>query len=192
MKKKLTVVIAIFGVAGILTAAILQDFSRYEILKNPQFGKMADQKMLVVEAKGDPNTAGAAAFGLLFKTFFSLKGVQMTAPRARWSSPGGVGKDPKEQWIGFYALPLPETITALPAGTEGARIETWTYGDVAEILHIGGYGAEAPTISRLHKFIADGGYEIAGMHEEEYIRGPGMASDPSQYLTIIRYPVKKK
>jgi hypothetical protein len=41
--------------------------------------------------------------------------------------------------------------------------------------------------------VLDSGYVIAGEHEEEYIKGPGMFSkgDPEKYLTIIRYRVKK-
>jgi hypothetical protein len=148
--------------------------------------------MLVVEAKGDPNTAGQAAFGLLFKTFFSLPGVQMAAPRARWSSPDKAA-DAKSEWTGSYALPLPASVTGLPAGIQGVKIEVWSYGEVAEVLHVGPYAAEGPTIQALHKFIADQGYVIAGLHEEEYLVGPGMGNAPPEsYRTIIRYQVKKK
>ena len=36
--------------------------------------------------------------------------------------------------------------------------------------------------------------QIAGPHEEEYLRGPGMlfAGDPGTYLTLIRYQVRRK
>jgi hypothetical protein len=166
-----------------------QDLSSYESLKTPRLATMARQKMLVVEAKGDPNVVAKDAFGLLFKTFFSLKGVRMTAPRARWAN---IATDPKDQWVGLFGLPLPDSVTGLPEGTQGARIEEWDYGEVAEILHIGPYSEETPTIERLHAFIHENGYEIAGPHEEEYLKGPGMAASPADYWTIIRYPVKKK
>jgi hypothetical protein len=149
---------------------------------------MPDQKVLVVEAKGDPNVAGQSAFGLLFKTFFSLPGAQMAAPRARWL---GAGDKPKDQWVGLYALPLPATVTELPAGTTGVRIETWEYGEVAEILHVGPYDQETPAIERLHAFIKEKGYRLAGPHEEEYLKGPGMGASPADYLTIIRLRVRK-
>jgi hypothetical protein len=59
---------------------------------------------------------------------------------------------------------------------------------------VGGYDKEKPTIERLKAFIEQSGYEIAGLHEEEYLRGPGMIfrGNPDTYLTIIRYPVRKK
>lgn len=166
-----------------------QDLSKYEYLKEPQINEMPQQKMLVVEAKGDPNVVGKDAFGLLYKTFFSLKGVRMAAPCARWLNPL---TDPKDVWVGLYGLPLPESVTSLPANITGVRIEDWEYGEVAEILHIGPYSEETPTIEKIHKFIQEKGYEITGPHEEEYLKGPGMASDPSEYWTIIRYQIKKK
>ncbi|MBM2850090.1 MAG: hypothetical protein HW418_3032, partial [Anaerolineales bacterium] len=57
-----------------------------------------------------------------------------------------------------------------------------------EILHIGPYSEEGPTIQRLHEFIAASGYEIAGVHEEEYLTTP----KAKVQKTIIRYPVKKR
>ncbi len=43
------------------------------------------------------------------------------------------------------------------------------------------------------KFIKAQGYEVIGVHEEEYLKGPTMFSkgDPKKYVTIIRYRVKK-
>jgi len=182
---------------GICTAAALllnlslgaQDFSQYEKLKDPQINKKPNQKMLIVEAKGDPNIVAKEAFTTLFSTYFKLPGAKMAAPRARWLADLA---GPKEDWVGFYALPLSESVTSLPAGMEGVKIEEWEYGEVAEILHIGSYSNETPTIEKLHVFITAQGYVIAGPHEEEYLKGPGMVSDPSQYWTIIRYQVKKK
>lgn len=190
MKEKIAILFGLIILSA--WAAFAQQPPVDDSLKAPRLTTKPDQKMLVVEAKGDPNTAGGAAFGLLFKTFFSLPGVQMAAPRARWSSPG-FGKDDKSEWTGYYALPLPESVAGLPAGLQGVKIEVWSYGEVAEILHVGPYDKETPAIEALHKLIADKGYEIAGMHEEEYLVGPGMGNAPPEaYRTIIRYQVKKK
>ena len=167
-----------------------QDLSQYEKLKEPQIRKMPDkQKMLVVEKKGDPNVSAGEAFSLLHSTFFKLPGVKMSPPRARWLN---TLTDPKEEWIGLYALPLPESVDSLPAGVEGVKIDYWEYGEVAEILHVGAYNEETPMIEKLQAFIADQGYEMAGPHEEEYLRGPESGPDSSKYMTIIRYQVKRK
>ena len=51
-----------------------------------------------------------------------------------------------------------------------------------------------PTVEKLKSFVATNGYEIAGDHEEEYLKGPGMFSkgNPDEYYTILRYQVRKK
>ncbi len=173
------------------------DLGRYEFLKEPRITKMPDQKMLQVTAAGDPNLVAGKAFKLLFKTYYKIPGVSKSskpAPRARWAGDYNV----KSSWTGYYALPAPAETAALPAidPEPGCQIEltTWQYGDVAEILHVGPYANETPTIQKLHQFLKQQGYEIAGYHEEEYLRGPGMFSkgDPEKYMTIIRYRVKKR
>jgi hypothetical protein len=204
MLKKILVIAAIILVLAVLGAVVVgvlvfnkgPDLSQYQQLKSPRISPKADQRMLQVEATGDPNTAGLKAFALLFKTYYrNVKAKGMVAPRARWPKPFDT---PKDQWLGLYALPVPETLEKLketpdlPGLTVG--LTTWQYGEVAEIVHVGPYTAEAPTVERLKAFIAASGYGIAGPHEEEYLRGPGMfgKGDPDKYFTIIRYQVKRR
>lgn len=63
---------------------------------------------------------------------------------------------------------------------------------MAEILHIGPYSAEVPTTERLQSYIKEKGYRVIGVHEEEYLKGPGMfgKGNPEKYYTIIRYRVE--
>jgi len=63
----------------------------------------------------------------------------------------------------------------------------WEYGTVAQVVHLGPYRAEKKTVERLHRFIREKGYEVSGVHEEEYLTRPGAKLQK----TIIRYPVKK-
>ncbi len=168
----------------------VQNASASTALKDPAISTKPHQNMLVVEMQGDPNVVGQQAFSQLFGAFFKIPGVKIAPPRARWLN---IPADSRSQWIGLYALPLPESVTALPEGVEGARIEIWKYGEVAEILHLGPYSEEGPTIERLHRFIDSQGYQVVGPHEEEYLKSPGMGNiSPSDYQTIIRYPVVKK
>lgn len=169
-----------------------------EDLKEPRITTRLPQPMLLVEAKGDPTTVGAQAFGLLFQLYYQSpatpKGPQQPAPRARWP----VEFDqPRSEWLGIYAIPVPEGMDALPSHTAPpglkAMLTTWEYGDVAEVLHVGPYSREESTLERLREFVEGQGYTITGPHEEEYIRGPTMSgpSDPEQYLTILRYVVSR-
>jgi hypothetical protein len=169
-------------------------------LQTPRIATMQPMKVIQVIANGDPNEIGGDAFGLLMKTYFKLKGVpkggpDFKAPRARWPISADT---PKDQWTGYYALPVPQNITEIPEvkARHGLKAEliTWEYGEVAEILHVGPWSREEPTIKALKDFIEQSGYEINGLHEEEYLRSSGMlfAGDPEKYLTLIRYQVRKK
>lgn len=200
MHRKVTIAILIIVVIVVALYLFMMkgpDLTQYEPLKDPRITTMKDQKMVVVVAKGDPNMVASKAFSLLFKTYYKIEGVakwpKQPAPRARWS---GDFKVPSEL-LGRYALPVPESVGVLPTvdAEPGYKVEltTWEYGPVAEILHIGPYAKEVPTIEKLIQFIKDGGYAVAGDHEEEYIKGPGIffMGDPEKYYTIIRYRVEK-
>ena len=90
----------------------------------------------------------------------------------------------------MHGLPVPEDTTSLPQKVPDVevKIETWGYGTVAQILHLGPYDQEHPTIERLHRFIEESGYEIAGPHEEEYLTRP----DAKVIKTIIRYSIRRE
>ncbi len=170
--------------------------SELEHLRDPQISTRTAEKMLVVEATGDPRTEGARAFGLLFQLYYQIpetpKGPQQAAPRARWPNDFS---QPRSEWTGLYALPVPESVSVLPEHTAPpglhATLSMWDYGEVAEILHIGPYDQEVPTLQRLRDHAQARGYLLVEEHEEEYIRGPTMAGpgDPDQYITILRYRV---
>lgn len=168
-------------------------------LKAPQILTMAPQKVLLVRAKGNPNVVGKRAFGLLMKSYFALKGVpkggpDFKPPRARWPVQTDL---PMEEWEGLYAMPVPESIEQIKGGDAGGGLKvelaTWEYGEVAQILHVGPWDAEVPTVETLRAFLRSQGYELSGLHEEEYLKGPGwlFSGNPKNYLTLVRYPVRK-
>jgi hypothetical protein len=168
--------------------------AQFEVLKNPRITTMADQRMLVVEGRGEPGVLAGKALGLLYRTFFKIKGAQLCPPRARWPQPPTT---PGGEMVGIFGMPIPATVQGMPGITHkpglSLSLTTWNYGEVAEILHVGPYSGEGPTVAALKRFIADSGYEIAGPHEEVYLKGPGLLGpgNPKKYYTIIRYQVKK-
>lgn len=190
---------ALWAVAGSTTLAAQEmDPADYEDLAEPRIVERADERVLEVRAVGDPNEVGGAAFGLLFQLYFSSGAATGFAPpvaRARWQE--GLDEIPRSDWIGRYALLIPETVDSLPEHTppDGvtASITTWEYGTIAEILHIGRYDQEQPTIEQLKAFVEAEGYETFGGHEEDYVVGPTMAGpgNPDEYRTILRYRVHK-
>ncbi len=166
-------------------------------LTEPRIVKKPKQKMAVVVGKGDPNVVLPALMPALYGAAYTLKfdlkkagkeTFKVGALFGRWPDAHLV---PKDQWTGIYGLPIPSGTRKLPQKDPNVevKIETWDYGGVvAEILHIGPYADEGPTIQRLHEFIQAQGYEIAGVHEEEYLTSP----QAKVQKTLIRYPVKKK
>lgn len=67
------------------------------------------------------------------------------------------------------------------------RLESFTEGKAAQIMHIGPYSAEGPIIQKVHAFIAENQYKLAGKHHEIYLGDP-RKSDPAKLRTIIRQP----
>jgi hypothetical protein len=49
------------------------------------------------------------------------------------------------------------------------RLESFSEGLAAQVLHIGSYAAEGPTIERLEAFIVEQGHERVGKHHEIYL-----------------------
>jgi hypothetical protein len=58
-----------------------------------------------------------------------------------------------------------------------------------QVLHVGPYADEAPTIERLHAFAEGQGYELRGKHHEVYL-GDARKVAPEKLKTVIRQPVK--
>ena len=77
-----------------------------------------------------------------------------------------------------------------PPGLSRVRLERFREGRAAQILHLGPYSAEAPTIERLHAFIRENGYRLAGKHHEIYLGDP-RRSAPEKLKTVIRQPMAK-
>lgn len=190
---------SVWAAAGTMAAAAQEvDPAAYEHLVDPRIVERADERVLEVRAVGDPDEVGGAAFGLLFQLYFSsgaATGFSPSVSRARWQE--GLDEIPRSEWIGRYALSIPEAVESLPEHEppDGvtASISRWEYGTIAEILHVGRYDAEQPTIKRLKAFVEAEGYETFGGHEEEYVVGPTMAGpgNPDEYRTILRYRLRR-
>jgi len=162
----------------------------------PQILEMPAQRMAVVRAKGAPDKVFPEVMPALYGSVFTLKfdlkkqglpTFKVSGLRTRYPDAHLVAK---EEWTHIIGLPIPEDTTSLPQKVPHVevKIETWEYGTVAQILHLGPYDQETPNIERLHRFIDESGYKIAGMHEEEYLTRPNVKVPK----TIIRYPVRKK
>ncbi|MFC1963919.1 GyrI-like domain-containing protein [Chloroflexota bacterium] len=162
----------------------------------PQMLEMPARKMAVVTGRGAPDRVFPAIASALYKSAYTLKFDRKKKGLSDFKVSGLRARYPdahlrsKEEWTIILGLPVPEDVATLPqqVADTGVIIETWEYGTVAQILHLGPYDTETPTIERLQSFITESGYEIAGAHEEEYLTRP----DAKVIKTLVRYPVRKK
>lgn len=75
------------------------------------------------------------------------------------------------------------------SGSPSLRLGTLTEGRAAQVLHVGPYAEERPTIEKLHAFIAEQGLESRQRHHEIYLSDPNRTA-PERLRTVIRQPVR--
>jgi hypothetical protein len=70
------------------------------------------------------------------------------------------------------------------------RMERYNEGLSAQIMHIGPFSTEGPTIRTLHGFIVSQGGSLSGKHHEIYLSDPRKVPE-DRWRTIIRQPFSK-
>lgn len=170
---------------------------------------------LMIDGEGNPNTAQAYqdAIATLYPVAYALKFmlkeggqdyVVMPLEGLWWTEDmSQFSLDDKDAWQWTAMILQPEPVTAamveeasrqaqqkkdLPALAK-LRFAELTEGLSAQIMHIGPYAAEAPTIEKLHAFIAENHYQRRGKHHEIYLSDPRRAK-PENIKTIIRQPIR--
>jgi len=170
---------------------------------------------LMIDGKGAPEgTRYAQVIEALFVTSYTMKFLIKKGPRAIdyavmpleglwWADDMthfSINRDKSQwQWTMMIRQPdfiTPEDIAAAKAATtkkktppnlEGLRFETFTEGPCAQILHIGPFEDEGPTIKHLHGEIEAAGHALAGKHHEIYLSDIRRAA-PEKWRTILRQP----
>jgi hypothetical protein len=70
------------------------------------------------------------------------------------------------------------------------RVEPFEEGEAAQVLHVGPYAAERPSIERLHDGIIDAGFRPTGPHHEIYVGDPGRSA-PEKLRTVLRRQIER-
>jgi hypothetical protein len=68
------------------------------------------------------------------------------------------------------------------------RVEPFAEGDVAQVLHVGPYAEERPSVERLDAGIAQAGFRPRGHHHEIYLGDPRRVP-PERLRTLLRHPI---
>ena len=111
--------------------------------------------------------------------------------------------DAKGEWHWTVMIMQPDFITAdlveaachelaakkNPAALPKIRFEVYHEGLSAQIMYIGRFADEGPTIQRLHEFIESDGHQLRGKHHEIYLSDPRRTA-PDKLKTVIRQPLQ--
>ena len=182
--------------------------------------EVPEMQFLMVDGHGDPNTAQTyqEAVEALYAVAYKLKFMSKKQVEKDYVVPPLEGlwwaddmetftvKRDKSAWDWTMMIMQPEWITPemfaqavaevqkskdLPALSK-VRLERYAEGLAVQILHIGSYDAEAPTLARLHReFIPQNGYVEAGKHHEIYLGDPRKTA-PEKLKTVLRQPVVRR
>lgn len=186
--------------------------------KEPVVVKVPEMNFLMVDGKGDPNSSKAfqEAIGALYSLSYTMKFMLKFSPKkidyvvmpleALWWSDNKddflTANRDAWKWTAMIMQPHHGTKNLLVKakeeivrkkkevpGLDRVRFEPFEEGLSAQIMHIGPYSTEKPTIERLHKFVEDSEHKLTGKHHEIYMSDPRRAK-PEKLKTVIRHPMR--
>ena len=183
-----------------------------------QFLDMPDMHFLMIDGAGNPNTSARyqeaveALYAVSYKLKFMIKNGEAAINYPVMPLEGLWWADDmaqfilqnKDTWKWTMMIMQPQFVTgelvaaairevqkrkASPA-LAAIRYEVYHEGQAAQIMHLGPYATEGPTVEKLHTAIRERGYRLRGKHHEIYLSDP-RRSAPEKMKTIIRQPVER-
>jgi hypothetical protein len=173
----------------------------------------------MLDGQGDPNTAREyqeaieALYAMAYKVKFMskkelgkdyvvppLEGLWWAEEMESYSS-----QRDKSAWDWTMMIMQPEWITPEmvekarqqvakqkdPPALPKLRLEAYHEGLSVQILHVGSYEDEGPTLQRMHdEFIPQSGFEMRGKHHEIYLSDARKVA-PEKLRTVLRQPVRR-
>ncbi len=111
-------------------------------------------------------------------------------------------KDKKDDWKWTLMIMQPElvkkemVVKAIeevrkkknPVALPLVRFESFSEREVAQIMHIGPFSEEGPTVEKVHTFIENSSKQLSGKHHEIYLSDIRRTA-PARLKTIIRQPM---
>ena len=183
---------------------------KVEVVELPQMN------FLMIDDEGDPNTSQSfqEAIDVLYPLSYTLKfiikrgeiGIDygvLPLEGLWWADDmSSFSVDNKENWKWTLMIMQPELVkkemvaTAIeevrkkkkPVALPLVRFESFAEGKVGQIMHIGPFSEEGPTVEKLHSFIKVSGSQRIGKHHEIYLSDIRRAA-PEKWKTIIRQPM---
>jgi hypothetical protein len=175
-------------------------------------------QFVMIDGHGDPNTAAAyqQAVESLYAVAYKIKFISKKQYDKDYTVPPLEGlwwaddmrtfvSRAKSEWDWTMMIMTPdwistETFTQAvhevrkskdPVALDLVRLETYDEGLSVQIMHLGSYDEEGPTIARLHnEFLPDNDLVENGKHHEIYLSDPRRTA-PEKLKTVLRQPVRK-
>jgi hypothetical protein len=185
--------------------------------KQPALVDVPSLSYLRIDGTGDPNTSSVyrhaveALFSLSYTIKFAIKKGASAVDYAVMPLEGlwwvddmrQFSVERKHEWKWTLMIMQPPVVTSSVVETcrsqlarkkdlpSLSRVEFATFdeGKAAQILHVGPFTEEGPTIEKLHSFIDAQGLKLTGKHHEIYLSDIRRAA-PEKWKTIIRQPVE--
>jgi len=188
--------------------------------KEPQIVEVPGFKYIMIDGKGYPGTSEEFGLKVqvLFSLAYTIKFMMKKDSHASfdfkvaplsglWHADdmnAFIDENRKEEWIWTMMVQQPDPVTQTIFDKaidevkrkknlqfiDHASLKVYEEGLCAQILHIGPYNKETPTIEMLHQFIKEKGYTFNGKHHEIYLSDLNR-TQPEKLKTIIRQPVKR-
>ena len=183
--------------------------------KEPTMVQVPKMNFLMLDGKGSPSDdeyhqAIESLYGVAYTLKFMLKKEGVTdfvvmPLEGLWWTQGETGLDTsnKADWEWTALMLQPEQVTKLhvdkaveelrrkknPPGLSKLRFGSFDEGLAVQVMYIGPWSEEGPTIQMLHAFAKEKGYGLRGKHHEIYLSDPRRTA-PEKLKTVIRQPVK--
>ena len=179
----------------------------YVAPRDPALVDVAPARYLAIVGRGKPGGAEFAnAVGALYTVSFTIKMASKAAGsdyavsklEGLWWKEGSA-----VEWTWQLMIRVPEFITRTHLADAVKKLldrekdeivtrvtlETLDEGKCVQVLHVGPYTAEQPTIARMRAYAKEQGLSFRGRHHEIYLSDPRRV-EADKLRTILRQPVE--
>jgi hypothetical protein len=187
----------------------------YKPSKKPVIIDVPEMNFLMIDGTGSPydseyQDALMALYPLAYTIKFNVKKAGIAdftvmPLEGLWWIEGEAefDQDRKDDWSWTAMIMQPESVTKEiivnaqkqviekknPPSISKLRFESYNEGLSVQIMYIGPYSEEGPTIEYLHLYAKEKGYKLRGKHHEIYLSDPRRTA-PERLKTVIRQPIK--
>ena len=191
--------------------------NEYAATGTPRFVVVKPAQYLAISGRGGPGgpaflAAIAALFGVAFTIKMTRKHKLHVGPDYKIAPLEGfywllddrplAESDSSDELLWMLAIRTPDFITPQDVGAaaetlvarrkgpevRNVRVERMAEGRAVQMLHVGPYDAEGPTVETMRQFATSNGVSLGGRHHEIYLSDPQRVP-PERLKTIIRMPV---